>query len=246
MTFLHSIATETTWRAPPCAAMASPRRPTHDDILLASTDATLRERLESIFGMIARAVPAITWMREGDALPPDHSRFALVLVDLSGKHDDGIEFIRRLRLRAARLPIVAIATSRAEERFAQAIRAGATGYVLKERDDVEIALSLRSVLRGGAPIDPYVAQGLLDLICATSANAAPDDTLDTPARNALTEREHGILMLLASGLTNLRIAQTIRLSRNTVETHIKRLYSKLDAHSRMEAVCTARLRGLIA
>jgi DNA-binding NarL/FixJ family response regulator len=172
--------------------------------------------------------------------------FAMALVDLGLPDGNGIELIRWLRERDAELPILVISAWSTEEMILDALRAGATGYVLKERDDLEISVSLRSALKGGAPIDPFIARRILALTgvsgaSPTSAVAVKDALL----REALTEREFGILDLVSKGMSNLEIAEALGLSRWTVETHIKHVYGKLAVHSRTAAVHEARALGLL-
>ena len=121
--------------------------------------------------------------------------------------------------------------------------AGATGYVLKERDDIEVSLSIRSVLRGGAPIDPFIARRILEMLpVPTPVTCAVEPENQHPA---LTEREQQILRLVADGLSNREIADQLFLSRYTVESHVKRIYRKLAVSSRTSAVRAARERGVI-
>ena len=163
---------------------------------------------------------------------------ALVLVDLHLPDGDGRELIAQLRAEDPGVGILVVSAWSSEEAILGALRAGATGYVLKERDDMEVMLSIRSVLRGGAPIDPFIARRILELL---PASAAPGATL--PPENCLSERENEILQLVASGLSNREIAEQLFLSRYTVESHVKRVYRKLAVSSRTGAVHEARSRG---
>ena len=173
--------------------------------------------------------------------------FALALVDADLPDGCGIELIGRLRRQAPRLPILGIAATCAQAAFIAAMRAGASGYLLQHRDDIEIALSLRSALRGDAPIDPLLARGLLGTLAQARDPRTPTPPAPAlPPCHALTGRELDVLGLLDRGYSNQGIAHAIGVSRNTVATHIKRVYSKLDAHTRMQAVREARARGLIA
>jgi DNA-binding NarL/FixJ family response regulator len=113
--------------------------------------------------------------------------------------------------------------------------------VLKERDDLEVSLSLRSVLRGGAPIDPFVARRIIDEL-----RPRPTEHPDTASGEILSPRESQILRLVAEGLANREIAEQLFLSRYTVECHIKHIYRKLAVSSRTRAVHAARSRGLLA
>ena len=97
---------------------------------------------------------------------------ALVLVDLHLPDGDGRELIAQLRAEDPGVGILVVSAWSSEEAILGALRAGATGYVLKERDDMEVMLSIRSVLRGGAPIDPFIARRILELLPASAAPGA--------------------------------------------------------------------------
>ena len=164
---------------------------------------------------------------------------ALVLVDLHLPDGDGRELIAQLRAEDPGVGILVVSAWSSEEAILGALRAGATGYVLKERDDMEVMLSIRSVLRRGAPIDPFIARRILELLPASAAPGAASP----PPENSLSERENEILQLVASGLSNREIAEQLFLSRYTVESHVKRVYRKLAVSSRTGAVREARSRG---
>lgn len=164
---------------------------------------------------------------------------ALALVDLHLPDGNGRALIEQMRADDPGLGILVVSAWSSEESILGALRAGATGYVLKERDDFEVLLSIRSVLRGGAPIDPFIARRILELLPVPAPSAAP------AAADVLTEREAQILRLVADGLSNREIAEQLFLSRYTVESHVKRIYRKLAVSSRTGAVSVARARGVI-
>ena len=166
---------------------------------------------------------------------------ALALVDLMLPDGNGRELIAELRSQEPDLGILVVTAWSSEDDILGALRAGATGYVLKERDDFEVMLSIRSVLRGGAPIDPFIARRILELLPLP----APAPVCTAPPAEALTEREVQILRLVGDGLSNREIAEQLFLSRYTVESHVKRIYRKLAVSSRMNAVTVARARGVI-
>lgn len=178
------------------------------------------------------------------------TKFTAALVDLGLPDGGGIELIRWLRARDEALPILVISAWSTEEMILGALRAGANGYVLKERDDLEIAMLVKCVLKGGAPIDPFIARRILDLIGEPSppgegtegkAAAAPDFVL----RDSLTARELKILNFVATGMGDREIANTMDVSRWTIDSHIRHIYNKLAVNSRTQAVQRARERGLL-
>ena len=171
---------------------------------------------------------------------------ALALVDLQLPDGNGRELIEHLRADDPGLGILVVSAWSSEDAILGALRAGATGYVLKERDDIEVSLSIRSVLRGGAPIDPFIARRILELLPVMAAPApAAEQRVHVDQGAALSERERQILQLVADGLSNREIAEQLFLSRYTVESHVKRIYRKLAVSSRTMAVRAARQRGVI-
>ncbi|MEP6882260.1 MAG: response regulator transcription factor [Dokdonella sp.] len=172
--------------------------------------------------------------------------FALALVDIGLGDGSGIDLVRWLRQRDDALPILVISQWNTERTIVDALRAGATGYVLKGRDDLEIEVCLRSALAGGAPIDPFIARHIL------AQFYTPDGTVPGESRAAdclpaaeLSEREVQILMLVTKGLTNREIGEVLAISRRTVEGHVNQIYRKLAVNSRTEAVFEARAQGLV-
>ena len=188
---------------------------------------------------------------------------ALALVDLGLPDGSGIDLIREWRAADPALPILVISAWSTEDAILAALRAGATGYGLKERDDFEVMLSIRSALRGGAPIDPFIARRILELLPDTPSSAPPTVAVDTStpapaisvaheeapepdapptAGEPLTKREREILKMVANGLSNREISEHLHLSYYTVETHVKRIYRKLCVNTRAMAVHTALTR----
>lgn len=154
-----------------------------------------------------------------------------------------------------------ISAYRTEETIFAALRAGAIGYLLKERDDLELGIALRSIAQGGAPIDPAIARRILGWLTlqpsalpaalpvpAMTADTQPGELLPASAGASsalLSRREHRILELVSQGLSNRDMAEMLSISRLTVECHTKNIYRKLAVGSRTEAVYQARLHGLL-
>lgn len=221
-------------------------------VLVVEDEPLLQQRIHAVLMQLGYTFDALVFAdclaqaRECLASQP----MALALVDLMLPDGNGIELIREMRADDPGLGILVISAWSSEDAILGALRAGATGYVLKERDDLEVSLSIRSVLRGGAPIDPFIARRILDLLpmpapapASASTQAAPA-TSSTPGE-ALSVREAQILRLVADGLSNREIAEQLFLSRHTVECHIKRIYRKMAVPSRTKAVHEARMRGIL-
>jgi DNA-binding NarL/FixJ family response regulator len=217
-----------------------------DAILIIEDEPRMRARLQRILAGLdydRAALHGAANIAQGKALTGKMS-FAAALVDLGLPDGSGIEFIRWLRARDADLPILVISAWSTEEMILGALRAGASGYVLKERDDVEIGVSIKSVLKGGAPIDPFIARRILGLVGEPiAADTAAASETDEALRTSLSEREIEILALVARGLANREIATRLNLSHWTIHTHIRNIYRKLAVNTRTQAVHEARLHG---
>ena len=170
---------------------------------------------------------------------------ALALVDLGLPDGSGISIIEKIREQDAQALILVVSAWSTQDSLFSAIQAGATGYVLKERDDVEVALAIRSILRGGAPIDPFVAREILKQISIPTISGTVEQNRPAADQETLTQREQEILSLVAQGLSNREIAEQLCVSRYTVESHIKHIYRKLSVSKRTKAVSTARHLGIL-
>ena len=174
--------------------------------------------------------------------------YALALVDLGLPDGNGTALIAALRAQDAAMGILVISAWSTEEAILQALRAGATGYLLKERDDLEVMLSIRSVLRGGAPIDPFIARRVMIEFQQQPASPAVAPMAPMAAASeddALSPREIDILQQVANGLSHRETAERLHISRHTVEAHIRNIYRKLSVNSRLRAITEARARGLM-
>ena len=174
--------------------------------------------------------------------------YALALVDLGLPDGNGTALIAALRAQDATMGILVISAWSTEEAILQALRAGATGYLLKERDDLEVMLSIRSVLRGGAPIDPFIARRVMIEFQPQPASPAVAPMAPMAAASeddALSPREIDILQQVANGLSHRETAERLHISRHTVEAHIRNIYRKLSVNSRLRAITEARARGLM-
>lgn len=215
-------------------------------VLVVEDDALIAQRLGKILqllGYLPDAILQASSLAQARALVAD-SPVALALVDLGLPDGNGIDLIAELRNADPALGILVISAWSTEDVLLSALRAGATGYVLKERDDLEVTLSIRSVLRGGAPIDPFIARRIIAELQPAASPKEADADIETETVT-LSTREAQILGLVADGLANREIAEQLHLSRYTVECHIKHIYRKLAVSSRVRAISEARSRGLL-
>jgi DNA-binding NarL/FixJ family response regulator len=226
-------------------------------LLIVEDEPLAQLRLRVVLASLGYTADALTFadsIASADALL-NELPFAMVLVDVGLPDGNGVDLIRRIHARDPALPILVISTWNTERVIVDALQAGATGYVLKEREDDEISISIRSALRGGAPIDPFVAKRILELIAGTRMGLAPPATVTSTAAassagaaapaDLLSPRENEILELVSRGLTNREIAGVLSLSKFTVECHIRNVYKKLAVRSRTQAVFEARALGFI-
>ncbi|GAA4406170.1 DNA-binding response regulator [Advenella faeciporci] len=219
-------------------------------VLIVEDDSFMQQRLRLILLDIGYADKDLHFMgsiAEVERLV-DYQQVALALIDLGLPDGSGIVLIEKLSQLRAEIPVLVISAWSTENMIINALQAGATGYILKERDDIELKVSIRSVLKGGAPIDPFIARHILNKIplqTDTPAEAVTGTAGQELHAVNLTQREHQILNLVASGLSNQEIANHIFLSRHTVETHIRSVYRKLAVTNRTKAISRAREMGLL-
>ena len=160
----------------------------------------------------------------------------VVLMDVRMPRRSGIEATQRIKELMPHVKIVVLTNSDEEADLYEAIKAGASGYLLKEISSEEVADAIRSVVQGHSRISPAMASKLLSEFQAMSKRTDDRQPLAPPK---LTERELQILRLVAKGLGNRDIAQQLFISENTVKNHIRNILEKLQLHSRMEAVIYA-------
>jgi DNA-binding NarL/FixJ family response regulator len=171
------------------------------------------------------------------ALEPD-----VVLMDVRMPTMDGIDALSVLRQRVPACRVVMLTTFDDEEYVVRALRAGATGYLLKDLPARELADAVRLTHAGVMQFDPAAAARLAS---ALDRAPAPPSSPPVPAGQALTAREVEVLRLVATGATNREIAERLYLSEGTVKNHISRMLSRLGLRDRTQAALYARDHGLV-
>jgi two-component system NarL family response regulator len=170
--------------------------------------------------------------KAGESLPD------VVLMDIRMPKSSGIEACRAMKEVAPSSKIVMLTISDEEEDLFEAIRAGASGYLLKDIPLDEVADVVRAVHGGQSLINPSMAAKLLTEFAALNKRDQEERAEQVPPPK-LTDREMQVLKLVAKGMNNRDIAKELFISENTVKNHVRNILEKLHLHSRMEAVIYA-------
>ncbi|MGH2656843.1 MAG: response regulator [Actinomycetota bacterium] len=160
----------------------------------------------------------------------------VVLMDVRMPRRSGIEATQKIKEQLPHVKILVLTNSDEEADLYDSIKAGASGYLLKEISSEEVADSIRSVMQGHSRISPAMASKLLTEFQAMTKREDDRQPLAPPR---LTDRELEVLSLVAQGKGNRDIAGELFISENTVKNHIRNILEKLQLHSRMEAVIYA-------
>jgi len=166
--------------------------------------------------------------------------FQLAIIDLGLPDGDGLAIIRELARISPRTPIMVVSVSSEERRVIEAVRAGATGYVVKGDTMLSITKAIEQLLNGINPISAKLAGYFLRL----AGRESPRDNNDTPIKR-LTARELDLLREFALGKSYQEAAQAMQISLTTVQTHTRNLYRKLGVKSSLRALSKAKEHGLI-
>jgi DNA-binding NarL/FixJ family response regulator len=164
----------------------------------------------------------------------------VILLDIRMPVVDGIEATRRVVASGSRARILVLTTFDLDEYVYAAIRAGASGFLLKDVRPLDLVDAIRLVAAGNALLGPTVTQRLLEQFADTGPAPSSTRAFDT-----LTDREHEILGLVARGLSNAEIAAELVVGETTVKTHVSSILRKLGVRDRVQAVIAAYDAGLV-
>lgn len=171
----------------------------------------------------------------------------LVLMDIRMPELDGIAATEAIVREHPQTKVLVLTTFDLDEYAFGAIRAGASGFLLKDAQRHEMISAVRAVHRGDAALSPRITRMLLEHVSpqlGSSAASAPD-AAESAALASLTERERDVFLAIGQGLTNSEIAQTLYVGESTVKTHVGRVLAKLGARDRIHAVILAHRLGLV-
>jgi DNA-binding NarL/FixJ family response regulator len=182
--------------------------------------------------VVGEAVDGLDAVKLALALKPD-----VVLMDIKMPNVDGIEATRRILAENAKIKVLMLTTFEADNHVIQALKAGASGYVLKDSQADAIVSSILAVVAGERVMASAVANRVLEMLTGATT---PKEFYD-----GLTAREVEILRMLATGMANKQIAYKLKISEKTVRNHVSNMYEKLHIYDRAQAVLYAVRKGLV-
>jgi DNA-binding NarL/FixJ family response regulator len=206
-----------------------------DDQELVRSGFKLMLDVEPDIAVIAEAVDGADAVEQARAHRPD-----VILMDIRMPRLDGIEATRRITDEGPTSQVLILTTYDADEYLHDAIRAGASGFLLKDTRREDLTHAIRTVATGDALLHPTLTRRLLERF-----TRAPRLTNQDQGLPELTDRENDVLRLVARGHTNTEVAAHLFVSESTVKTHLASLSSKLHLRDRTHAVVVAYERGLV-
>ena len=214
-------------------------------VLLADDQPLLRHGFAMILSaqadieVIGEAADGAEAVRLTGLLRPD-----VVLMDVRMPGMDGIEATRKITVVSPPTRVIILTTFDVDEYAFDGLRAGASGFLLKNARPDELLSGIRSVATGDAVLAPSTTRRVLDAFADGFVSQSPPEALDPDVLGALTARELEVFTEMAAGSTNREIAQGLHLSETTVKTHVVRVLAQLGLRDRTQAVIFAYERGI--
>ncbi len=189
---------------------------------------------EEDIDVVAEASNGLEAVEKADRFHPD-----VVLMDIRMPELDGLEATRRILAANNGARILVLTTFDLDEYVYEALRAGASGFVLKDDPPEELIRAIRTVAAGDALLSPAVTKRVIKQFTRAPRPSPPEQLED------LSEREQEVFRLIARGLSNAEIAQELVIGETTVKTHVTHVLQKLDLRDRVQAVVLAYRSGLV-
>lgn len=187
--------------------------------------------------VVGEAVSGTEAVHLAGQLTPD-----VILMDIRMPEMDGIEATRRIVRETPASRVLVLTTFDLDEYAFGSLRAGASGFLLKNTPPAQLMDAIRAIAAGDALVSPRVTRSMLDLF----ASRLPRQTASDESRlSVLTERERDVFLAIAKGLNNTEIGEKLFVSESTVKTHVGRVLAKLDLRDRVQAVILAYEAGLV-
>ena len=214
-------------------------------VLLADDQALVRGGLRKIVDgeddmeVVAEAADGLEAIERAKATSPD-----VAVLDIRMPNLDGIEATRRITAALGeRVRVLMLTTFGLDDYVYEALRAGASGFMLKDAPPEELVEAIRVVAGGAALLAPAITRSVIEQFARTAQPATPPEA--PPAVTELTDREHEVLLLLTRGRSNAEIAADLVVTEATVKTHVARVLMKLGVRDRVQAVIFAYESGLV-
>ena len=195
---------------------------------------------EEDIAVVGEASDGTSALAQAKALNPD-----VILMDVRMPGMNGIEATERIARECPGTRVLILTTFDLDEYAFAGLRAGASGFLLKDTRPAELAEAIRTVASGEAVVSPRITQRMLEMFASSLPNSGTPAQASDPRIDSLTPREKEILVLMSQGMSNAEIAEHLVVSATTVKTHVGNVLAKLDVRDRVQAVVVAYETGLM-
>ena len=195
---------------------------------------------EEDIAVVGEASDGTSALAQAKALHPD-----VILMDVRMPGMNGIEATERIARECPGTRVLILTTFDLDEYAFAGLRAGASGFLLKDTRPTELAEAIRTVASGEAVVSPRITQRMLEMFASSLPNSGHPVQASDPRIDSLTPREKEILVLMSQGMSNAEIAEHLVVSATTVKTHVGNVLAKLDVRDRVQAVVVAYETGLM-